>query len=238
MAKFYEVRYRKNEKEIVAHQHATENGAKMDAKQVSKNHGRCMLGEIDDTNNHMIRAVEFAGGVQGKWMNRSDAVSPCTVLLTIEDTKIDEPAVDAKPKIEYTEEQIAERKEALRLIREAQKAKESKKPSTKSENSIPDKKEKLLKQGIEPALVDLICNANVHIDSPNFDALKKLWVGPVDIKDFPGMKQRDLNSTMTKLRAILMSNPTDKSIANKMIGSTLVFKLIDFKMEITEDEVA
>lgn len=236
MARIYEVRYRKEPgpSGIVAHQHETENGAKIDAKSVSKAHGACMLGEIETTNNHMIRAVQFAGGVMGKWANRSDAINPCRILLMVDDTRIAEPTgIEVRAK-EYTEAELAERKAALQQIRDAQNKSEKPKPSKAQTATIPDKKEKLIQSGMDEKLVDIICKSGVHIDSPNYNALVALYKGTVTIKDFPTLSQKELNALMTKLRSSLMSNQTGKSIANKTIGNTIVFKLVDFVMEVEE----
>lgn len=235
MTKIYEVRY-KDGNVIVAHQHASEHFAKLDARQLSKARGRALLGEIDLDKDNLIRACEYAGGVQGKWENRSDAVIPCKILLTVEDTRQEEPSgIEAKPKAEITEEEKAKKKAALEAIRAAQKPKE-KEVAIKSETKTPasDKKEKLIAEGHPEALANLICSAGVHVGSPNCKALVTLWGRSVSSQDFPGMKVTDLNAMMTKLRALLISNDTGKSIATKGGASWLTYHLVDFKLEVEE----
>lgn len=233
MTKIFEVRYRKDGN-IVSHQHALEHFAKIDAKQISKSHGRALLGEVDISNDNLVRCCEYAGGVQGKWENRSKPVLPCHVLLTLEDTRQDEPdGLEVKPKPEYSDEEKAAKKAALAAIRDAQRIKETK-PTTKvsTEN---DKKQKLVASGLEPALAELICKSNVHDGSPNFNALVSLWKGPVTEKDYPTMKAKDLNTFMNKLRALLISNETGKAIVSKTSTTGLIYRLADFKLEIIEE---
>lgn len=236
MAKMYEVRY-KADNIIVAHQHASEHLAKIDAKQISKSNGRALLGEIDAANNNLIRTCEYAGGVQGRWENRSAPVTPCKVLLTIEDTREAEfTGIEAKPKPEISEEEKAQKKAALARIRDAQRIKDIK-PAPKTPIVIKenDKKQKLLAQGYEPALADFLCKSNVHIDSPNHAALLMLWKGDVTEKDFPTMKSKDLNTFMNKLRGLLLANETGKAIVTKSTPNGMIYRLVSFKLEIIEE---
>lgn len=235
MARIFEARYKKDDV-IVAHQHETEHHAKIDAKQLSKTYGRAILGEVDYEKDNLIRAREYAGGVEGKWVNRSEAILKCKILLTIEDTRQEEPSgIEIKPKPEFTEEEKNERKAALQAIRDAAKKREEKQNSTrKAAEPANDKSDKLIGRGLDKALVDVICKSNVHIDSPNFEVLLKLWKGPVSETDYPQLRPKDVNNMMTKLRSLLISNDTGKAIVNKTVGKGLVYRLIDFKLEVEE----
>lgn len=243
VARIFEVRY-KDGNELVAHQHASEHFAKLDAKGISKSNGRALLGEIDYDKDNLIRVCEYAGGVQGKWENRANSIIPCKILLSVEETRQEEPTnVEVQPKAEISDEEKIKKKEALARIREAQKPKEVKPdrvtetPATvKGEN---EKRARLIADGHAPALADLICSAGVHVGSPNCNALIALWKGDVDISGFSSLKPKDLNSLMGKLRALLISNDTGKSISTKGRGSKgLTYFLVDFKLEILEEKVA
>lgn len=244
MAKIFEVRYKRNN-EIVSHQHATEHFAKIDAKAISKEHGRSLLGEMDYEANTLFRVCEFAGGVQGRWENRNNGPTiPCKVLLTVEDTKQDEPTgIEAQPKTEISDEEKAEKKALLAKIREQQDQKSSKperktkeKDSSTSNNS--DKYEKLIARGYVDGLAKCICAANLHIDSPNYNVLVALWNGYVSDPSVFGLDVKGLNALMVKLRALLVSNNTGKSIVTSGGAKNLTYRLVDFKLEIQEDEVA
>jgi len=236
MSKMFEVRYR-NQDKILAHQYASENSAKSDAKQLSLEFGFAMLGEVDCSNDNLIRACEYVGGVQQKWFNRSEVRTPCKIVLTLEDTRALEPAsnVEVKPKPQFTDEERAEKKAALARIRETQKSKETKVPVKSSSSGEKEKTHKLIANGFDANLVDIITKSNIHEGSPNFNALVALWKGSVTEQDYPNMKPKDLNKLMNKLRALLIANETGKSIVTKTIGKGLSYRLVDFKLEIIEE---
>lgn len=115
MAKIYQVRYTVGDK-TVAHEHYTEKGAKIDAKQLSKVIGNAMLGEInhaDDGTKTLSRVWEYAGGESGKPIPREGPPTDVEVIRSVEDTKISEEKVEKKPKAPKLtdEEKIAKKKE-------------------------------------------------------------------------------------------------------------------------------
>lgn len=251
MAKIFEVRYKtpthKNkdgETIIVSHQHATEHFAKIDAKAISKEHGRSLLGEMDYEANTLFRVCEYAGGVQGRWENRNNGPTiPCKVLLTVEDTKQDEPTgIEAQPKTDLSDEEKAEKKALLAKIREQQNAKAAKPERTTKEkntsSAATDKYEKLISKGFDSKLAECICTANLHIDSPNYNVLVAMWKQPISDPALFGLDVKGLNALMIKLRALLVSNSTGKSIVTSGGAKNLTYRLVDFKLEIEEDEVA
>ena len=100
-SKIFQVRYTVGDK-TVAHEHYTEKGAKVDAKQLSKAIGNSMMGEIDvadDGSRLMSRVWEFTGGEMGKPIKR-EAKSPTDVevLKTAEQTKLPEGPIEKKAK--------------------------------------------------------------------------------------------------------------------------------------------
>jgi hypothetical protein len=174
--------------------------------------------------------------VQGKWENRSQGVIPCKVILTLEETRQEEPTgLEAKPKPEYTEEEKAAKKAALQAIRDATRTRLIEPAPKKAASPENDKKQKLISNGYDPKLVELICKSNVHEGSPNFNALVLLWKGGVSGSDFPDMKPKDLNTFMNKLRALLISNETGKAIVTKNVPGGISYRLADFKLEIIEE---
>lgn len=248
MAKIFEVRYKNDAGEIVCNQHAGEHFAKIDAKAISREKGRSLLGEIDYEKEVLIRVCEYQGGVQGRWENRNGKITPCKIMLTLEDTKQDEPAVTVQPKLELTDEEKAEKKrrfEALRAAankKEEDKPKREKSPTTATPQS--DKREKLVEKGFSNELIECICTANLHIDSPSFNALVQLWNnGSVSVEvagqiDSRGLDQKSLNTLMMKLRTQLVATDTGKSIVTSGKATNLIYRLIDFKLEVIEDDVA
>jgi hypothetical protein len=241
VARIFEVRY-KDGTTIVAHQHASEHFAKIDAKAISKSNGRALLGEMDYEKDNFVRVCEYAGGVQGKWENRHGAITPCKVLLTVEDTKQDEPTnIQVQPKAEISDEEKEKKKAALARIREAQRPKEDKsagKPTTDGKSVVKvenEKRTKLIADGHTPVLADLICKSGVHVGSPNCNGLIALFNGNVTDKDFPTMRPKELNALMSKLRALLISNDTGKSIVTRGGSKGLVYSLVDYVLEIIEE---
>jgi hypothetical protein len=242
VAKIFEVRYKNDKDEIVCNQHAGENTAKIDAKAISREKGRALLGEIDYEKNLLIRVCEYQGGVQGRWENRNGPATPCKIMLTLEETKQDEPSIQPQTKSELTDEEKEEKRKIFERLREAAKKKEEDKPKREPSKTtaIPssDKREKLAELGCSRELIECICTANLHIDSPSFNALCRLWVGDVTGEAFPGMDAKALNAMMMKLRTQLVSCNTGKSIVTAGKAKDLTYRLIDFKLEIIEDEVA
>jgi hypothetical protein len=100
MAKIYQVRYTVGDK-TVAHEHYTEKGAKADAKNLSKVIGNAMLGEIE-TNEEgvksLLRVWEYTGGEMGKPIKREGPPTEVEVIKNVEDTKVAEAPVSARPK--------------------------------------------------------------------------------------------------------------------------------------------
>lgn len=239
MTKIYEVRYKDDEDKIVCNQHYSEAYAKLDAKAISKERTRSLLGEVDYEKNTVTRVCEFMGGVQGRWENRNGPFGACRVILTLEDTKQQEPEnVQALPKVELSPEQIEEKKRTLARLREAASAKETAKPERKasSPSATPnsDKREKLIEAGHSKELVDCICIANLHMGSPSYDALVALWRGNVRDGDILGLVGKPLNTLMMKLRIQLVSSESGRSIVTFGTAKDMGYKLIDFKLE-TED---
>jgi hypothetical protein len=112
MAKIYQVRYTVADS-TVAHEHYTEKGAKMDAKQLSKAIGNAMLGEIDvaeDGAQTILRVWEYAGGEPGKPIPKEGTPSPVNVVKTADETKLAEGTIEKKPKApkKTDEERIAD----------------------------------------------------------------------------------------------------------------------------------
>lgn len=238
MAKIYEVRYKK-EGEIVAHQHFTERGAKADVMAQSRSFGTAQLAEMDKETNMLSRVCEFVGGTQGKWENRTGAPKAVRILLTVEDTKIDEEKTTLTSTRELTNEEKEEKRAALARLREqnSKKEKETKTGTSKSSSASTEKKDILLGKGYSKELVECILCAGLHEGSPNFNALVALWEGnKVDHltnKDFGDAKA--LNKVMTNLRATLMSKETGKSIQTSGGAKDLKYRLVDFKLEVFED---
>lgn len=241
MAKIFEVRYKNDAGEIVCNQHAGEHFSKIDAKAISREKGRALLGEIDYEKEVLIRVCEYQGGVQGRWENRNGKITPCKIMLTLEDTKQDEPTVDAQPKSELTDDEKAEKKKRFEALRAAATKKEEDKPkrekSTVTATPQSDKREKLSDRNFSKELIDCICTANLHIDSPSFNALVCLWTSDVTLQQFPTLDAKSLNVLMMKLRTQLVATDTGKSIVTKGSAKDLIYKLVDFKLEI-EEEVA
>lgn len=240
VAKIFEVRYRNKNKEIVAHQHASEHYAKIDAKAISKEFGSTQLAEIDIEADRIYRVVEFAGGVQGKWENRSGGINHCKVVLTLEDTKRDEPEVAPQAKVEMSDEERAERKAALARLREANEKKATEKKAASGNSSTTnEKREKLVAEGLPTQLIDLLLQSGIHYGSPNHNWLCKLFNnGPLDVRDYADVTPRQLNTIMMNLRGLLMQNNTGKSIASYGSTKEMKYKLIDFKVVEVDEEVA
>lgn len=249
MAKIFEVRFKNDAGEIVCNQHAGEHYSKIDAKAISREKGRALLGEIDYDKGILIRVCEYQGGVQGRWENRNGPITPCKIMLTLEDTKQDEPSVVAQPKTELTDEEKEEKRRIFERLRtaaakkEEDKPKREKSPTTATPQS--DKREKLAERNYPRELIDCICTANLHIDSPSFNALVELWNNPVSLDEGAGkidsaklLDGKGLNALMMKLRTQLVSTSTGKSIVTRGKAKDLSYVLVDFKLEVIEEEVA
>lgn len=245
MAKIFEVRYKNDAGEIVCNQHSGEHFSKIDAKAISREKGRALLGEIDYDKNLLIRVCEYQGGVQGRWENRNGPIVACKIMLTLEDTKQDEPSVETQPKSELTDEEKEEKRRTFERLRAAAAKKEDDKPkrerSTTTAAPASDKRDKLAEREFSKELIDCICKANLHIDSPSFNALVALWSGAVSIETagkLDGSKVLDakgLNTLMMKLRTQLVSNDTGKSIVTSGKAKDLSYRLVDFKLEVIEE---
>lgn len=239
VAKIYEVRYKDDSGAIVCNQHHSEAHAKIDAKAISREKSRSLLGEVDYERKEIIRVCEFQGGVQGRWENRSGLFGECRVVLTLEDTKQQEPEnVQALPKVEMSEAEIEEKRRTLERLRAAATAKETAKPERKatSPSAAPnsDKREKLIEAGHSKELVDCVCASNLHVGSPNYDCLVALWKGNVRDGMVNGLVGKALNAAMMKLRVQLVSSDCGKSIVTFGTAKDLGYKLIDYKLEIEE----
>lgn len=117
MGKIYQVRYTVSDT-TVAHEHYTEKGAKVDAKQLSKVIGNAMLGEIEVADNGeqtLVRVWEYSGGETGKPIIKEPAPpSPVKIVKTAEETKLLESKVEKKekaPKLSDEERIAAKKKE-------------------------------------------------------------------------------------------------------------------------------
>ncbi len=251
MAKIFEVRYKSDSGEIVCNQHASENSAKIDAKATSREKGRALLGEViieeDYEKSILLRVCEFQGGVQSRWENRNGKILPCKIMLTLEDTKQDEPEVSIQPKSELTDEEKAEKKRIFERLREAAAKKEEVKPKREKSPTTAvgssEKRDKLNEMGLSRELIDCICTANLHIGSPSFHSIVALWERDISCDNFTPtgevgsakMDAKSLNTLMMKLRTQLVATNTGKSIVTSGKSKDLTYKLVDFTLEVQEE---